>query len=68
MHIEIFHDLLFFFVLLYAGTADFLSGRSAEIPEPPNRKAYKHSSSPKWELPNIRGTLFWGPYNKDPTI
>ena len=21
-----------------------------------------------WELPKIRGTLFWGPYNKDPTI
>ena len=21
-----------------------------------------------WELPRIRGTLFWGPYNKDPTI
>ena len=20
------------------------------------------------ELPKIRGTLFWGPYNKDPTI
>ena len=22
----------------------------------------------KWELPKIRGTLFWGPYTKDPTI
>ena len=21
-----------------------------------------------WELPKIRGTLFWGPHNKDPTI
>ena len=21
----------------------------------------------KWEFPKIRGTLFWGPYNKDPT-
>ena len=20
-----------------------------------------------WEFPQIRGTLFWGPYNKDPT-
>ena len=20
-----------------------------------------------WEFPKIRGTLFWGPYNKDPT-
>ena len=23
---------------------------------------------PKWEFPKMRGTLFWGPYNKDPTI
>ena len=23
---------------------------------------------PIWEFPEIRGTLFWGPYNKDPTI
>ena len=21
-----------------------------------------------WEFPKIRGTLFWGAYNKDPTI
>ena len=21
-----------------------------------------------WEFPKIRGTLFWGPYKKDPTI
>ena len=21
-----------------------------------------------WEFPKIRGTLFWGPYNKDPSI
>ena len=21
-----------------------------------------------WESPKIRGTLFWGPYNKDPPI
>ena len=20
-----------------------------------------------WEFPSFRGTLFWGPYNKDPT-
>ena len=24
--------------------------------------------TPKWEFPKIRGTLFWGPYNKDSTI
>ena len=22
----------------------------------------------KWEFPKIRGTLFWGPYNRDPAI
>ena len=21
-----------------------------------------------WEFPKIRGTLFWGPYNRDPII
>ena len=21
-----------------------------------------------WEFPIIRGTLFWGPYNKGPTV
>ena len=21
-----------------------------------------------WEFPKIMGTLFWGPYNKDPTM
>ena len=24
--------------------------------------------TPKWEFPKIRGALFGGPYNKDPTI
>ena len=23
---------------------------------------------PIWEFPKVRGTLFGGPYNKDPTI
>ena len=27
-----------------------------------------HPVDPKWEFPKIRGTLLWGPYNKDPTI
>ena len=22
----------------------------------------------RWEFPKIRGTVYWGPYNKDPTI
>ena len=26
------------------------------------------SSVQSWEFPKIRGTLFGGPYNKDPTI
>ena len=25
-------------------------------------------NSPVWEFPKIRSTLFWGPFNKDPTI
>ena len=25
-------------------------------------------SGATWEFPKLRGTLFWGPYNKDPTI
>ena len=36
---------------------------------------YNHQSSivmyckaPIWEFPEIRGTLFRGPYNRDPTI
>ena len=32
-------------------------------PEALNVKLYTN-----WEFPKIRGTLFWGPYNKDPTI
>ena len=24
------------------------------------------STQHKWEFPKIRGTVFWGPYNKDP--
>ena len=27
-----------------------------------------HASIHTWEFPKIRGTLFRGPYNKDPTI
>ena len=29
---------------------------------------YRIPKNPIWEFPKIRGTLFWGPYNKDPTI
>ena len=25
-------------------------------------------ASDTWEFPKIAGTVFWGPYNKDPTI
>ena len=28
----------------------------------------KSQASTIGEFPKIRGTLFWGPYNKDPTI
>ena len=27
--------------------------------------AHLPNCSPIWEFPKIRGTLFWGPYNKD---
>ena len=26
------------------------------------------SDTATWEFPKIRGTLFWSPYNKNPTI
>ena len=29
-------------------------------------KAAKYRWFKMWEFPKIRGTLFWGPYNKDP--
>ena len=29
--------------------------------------AHPHPTA-EWEFPKIRGTSFWGPYNKDPTI
>ena len=32
------------------------------------RSEYLGQEAAKWELPKIRGTLFWGPYKKDPTI
>ena len=47
---------------------------------PLHTEALQHSKHPKctkppkgpkiliWEFPKIRGTLSWGPYNKDPTI
>ena len=27
-----------------------------------------HGIRDTWEFPKIRGTVFWGPYNKDPTM
>ena len=29
---------------------------------------WEWGNAPIWEFPKIRGTLFWGPYYKDPTI
>ena len=29
---------------------------------------FRHRLTLIWEFPKIRGTFFWGPYNKDPTI
>ena len=33
----------------------------------PARRSHGVSSESLWEFPKIRGTLFWGPDNKDPT-
>ena len=32
------------------------------------RPASRYMESAMWEFPKIRGTLFGGPYNKDPSI
>ena len=34
----------------------------------PRERVIELSSASMWEFPKIRGTLFWGPYNKDHTI
>ena len=31
-------------------------------------RSIRVSGGRMWEFPKIRGTLFWGPYSKDPTI
>ena len=33
-----------------------------------NKNGRTHQRSFLWEFPKIRGTLFGGPYSKDPTI
>ena len=44
----------------FAGGAEWRKQTYAGLSDP--------RPSLKWEFPKIRGTLFWGPYNKDPTI
>ena len=34
----------------------------------PGFRTFRSSTWPRWELPKVRGTLFGGPYDKDPTI
>ena len=34
----------------------------------PEPRILERMASAMWEFPKIRDTLFWGPYNKDPTI
>ena len=35
----------------------------------PDRKSFSPDAHLLiWEFPKIRGTLFWDPYNKEPTI
>ena len=43
------------------GPGDVCSGRSDEV-------GFCIMLKPTWEFPKIRGTSFWGPYSKDPTI
>ena len=38
------------------------------MPRCVQRTSIEQGSFGIWEFPKIRGTLFWGPYNKDPTI
>ena len=50
---------------------DFLTPRWKVIVEGPCRHEDNENSNLHegiWEFAKTRGTLFWGPYNKDPTI
>ena len=54
---------------LPANVAHEVGRQVARAPASPDRKdSNKRSSNDMWEFPKIRGTLFWDPYNKDPTI
>ena len=43
-------------------------GRTSEAHENDHTLLCESALRHKWEFPKIRGALFWGPYNKDPTI
>ena len=45
-----------------------LAGISAVLSRPSSQALLGSRMLLKWDFPKIRGTFFWGPYNKDPTI
>ena len=51
-----------------AGGAGLEGGRVAACVLCVGGKAGGVAAAEIWEFPKIRGTLFWGPDNKDPTI
>ena len=54
---------------LSVGGLGSIYGTFKGIHKGPFKGSYKGSTGFRvWEFPKIRCTLFWGPYNKDPTI
>ena len=52
---------------MYAFKAVFmLCDITVELKSP--KEHYQLLRTPIWEYPKTGGSLFWGPYNKDPTI
>ena len=47
---------------------DVSSPNGCIMPTHESRADGKEHSHVIWEFPKMRGTLFWDPYNKDPTI
>ena len=44
------------------------SKSTASFPDMGLQPLPKPLNSGIWDFPEMRGTLFWGPYSKDPTI
>ena len=48
----------------YVGTETLVGGLQVQPVEKPQEPP---PNLPIWDFPKIRGSLFWGPCNKDPT-